>query len=132
MSDPNAKWTMFIQDTGYHYLARDTNGDAVGILYVPDYPEEIIVGIRVVGCQGASFELLTEAQVGTYREMELLPDLRYMDRNEISVKTVSGEDVVSYQLNFSIPGEDYDPNCDEAKTVHIPPGALKIAGKVRK
>ncbi len=124
--------TMFIQDSGYHYLARDKHGDAVGILYVPDYPEDVLIGVRVVGRQSCSFELLNEAQVGTYREMELVPDLRYMDRKEVTVKTVSGGEVKSYQLNFSVPGDDYDPKSEEARTVQIPPGALKISGNVIK
>ncbi len=122
--------TMFIQDTGCWWLARDRHGDAVGILYVPEFPEEIIIGVRVIGKDNCSFELLNDAQVGTYREMELVPDLRYMDRREVSVKTVSGGEVLSYQLNYCDPSQDYDPRSDEARTVTIPPGALKIGGKL--
>jgi len=122
--------TVFIQDSGYHYLARDKNGEAVGIVFVPKLPEEIVVGVRVVGRQGCSFELLNEAEVGTYREFELVPDLRYMDRQKVTVNTASGVEVISHQLNYAVPGEDYDRNSTEARSVNIPPGVLSISGMV--
>lgn len=124
--------TMFIQDTGYHYLARGRDGNAIGIIYVPFFDADIVVGVRVIGHSGAGFELLTQAQVETYREFELIPDLRYMDRREVRVKTVSGGEVLSYQLNYADPSQDYDPKSEEARTVRIPPGALTVSGKIGK
>ena len=123
---------MFLQDTGCWWLARDRKGEAVGMLYVPEFPEEIIIGVRVVGRQSCGFELLSDAVVETYREFDMVPELRYMDRKEVSTKTVSGGEVISYQLNYAVPGEDYDPKSQDARTVTIPPGALTVSGKVGK
>lgn len=129
---PNDKlWSMFIQDTGYHYLVRDAADDAIGIIWVPAFPEEIVIGVRVIGRLKATFELLKESQVGTYREMKLLPDLRYMNRQETTMKTMIGQTITCYQLNYVVSDKDYNPYSDEARTVTIPSGVVVVHGKVR-
>ena len=115
--DKEKLWTQFIQDTGYHYLARDEGGDAIGIVFVPGYPEDDMVRARIIGRSRASFELLKPAQVETFREMDLVPDLRLVDTKKVEVKTVSGGTVVGWQLDFVVPTDDYDPTSEEARTV---------------
>jgi hypothetical protein len=117
-----------------YLIARKPNGDAYGMVYVPDYSRygpAILVGVRLRGHTNVTWHgPYTEAEAETFREFELFPDLDKLDVKKTTMETLGHGDVNAIQVTYSLPGEYYQT--DDIPGMAIPLGQMFKMARVRK
>jgi hypothetical protein len=115
-----------------YLIARKPNGDAYGLLYVPDfskYGPDTMVGVRLIGHMDAEWHgPYTKAEAETFREFELFDELRRSDIKKVMMKTLGSGDIASLQVSYTRPCEDY-PMDDKARSLIIPLGKMLVRVK---
>lgn len=126
----------FLEESSEHgdcyLIARKPNGDAYGLLYVPDfskYGPGTIVGVRLVGHADAEWHgPYTKSEGETFREFELFDDLHRSDIKKVMMKTMGSGDIASFQVSYTMPDEYY-PMDDKARSLSIPLGKMLVRVK---
>jgi len=117
-----------------YLIARKSNGDIYGMVYVPNYSlygPNIMVGVRLRGHKDVVWHgPYTEAEAETFREFELFPDLDKLDVKRTNMLTVGHGNVNSIQVTYSMPGEYYE-TCD-VQPITIPLGEMFKMARVKK
>ena len=117
-----------------YLIARKSNGDAYGMVYVPDYRRygpDIMVGVRLRGHTDVKWHgPYTKAEAETFREFQLFSDLDKLDAKKTTMETLGHRDVTAIQVTYSLPGEYYE-TCD-VQPITIPLGEMFKMARVKK
>ena len=117
-----------------YLIARKSNGDTYGMVYVPNYRRygpDIMVGVRLRGHTDVRWHgPYTKAEAETFREFQLFADLDKLDVKRTTMETLGHRDVNAIQVTYSLPGEYYD-TCD-VQPITIPLGEMFKMARVKK